>query len=172
MIVFRNICCCAGWKSLHIPIAIIMISGLNVFKCIYIFCGRRSTKKCSSNQNARSEHFFLLSYLPVNICYIPTCLLIIPIHWLASSLCLLSTSKLVCGGLFGTIWLPSHHPGGCCTLVVDEETECPPFYVKRFEYPEKHYINVINYYYMYLHTSAHPNRADRIRHQRVHALCA
>ncbi len=44
-----------------------------------------------------------------------------PIHWLASSLCLLSTSKLVCGGRFGTIWLPSHHPGGCCTLVVDAE---------------------------------------------------
>ncbi len=48
-------------------------------------------------------------------------LLIIPIHWLASSLCLLSTSKLVCGGRSGAIWLPSHHPGGCCTLVVDEE---------------------------------------------------
>ncbi len=48
-------------------------------------------------------------------------LLIIPIHWLASSLCLLSTNKLVCGGRSGAIWLPSHHPGGCCTLVVDEE---------------------------------------------------
>ncbi len=31
------------------------------------------------------------------------------------------TSKLVCGGRSGAIWLPSHHPGGCCTLVVDEE---------------------------------------------------
>ncbi len=35
--------------------------------------------------------------------------------------------------------------GGCCTLVVDEEI--PPFYVKCFEYPEKLYINVTNYYY-------------------------
>ncbi len=69
-------------------------------------------------------------------------LLIIPIHWLASSLCLLSTNKLVCGGRTGAIWLPSHHPGGCCTSVVVEEI--PPFYVKRFEYPEKRYINVTN----------------------------
>ncbi len=74
-------------------------------------------------------------------------LLIIPIHWLASSLCLLSTSKLVCGGLSGTIWLPSHHSGGCCTLVVDEEIA--PFYVKRFECLEKCYIHVMNYYYYY-----------------------
>jgi len=29
-------------------------------------------------------------------------------------------------------------PGGCCTLVVVEET--PPFQVKSFEYPEKHYV--------------------------------
>ncbi len=35
----------------------------------------------------------------------------------------------------------------CCTLVVVEEI--PPFYVKRFEYPEKRYINVTNYYYYY-----------------------
>ncbi len=28
-------------------------------------------------------------------------------------------------------------PGGCCTLGVVEEI--PPFYVKRFEYPEKRY---------------------------------
>ncbi len=35
--------------------------------------------------------------------------------------------------------------GGCCTLVVVEEI--PHFYVKRFEYPEKRYINVTNYYY-------------------------
>ncbi len=68
MIVLRNIFCYAGWKSLHIPIAVIKLSGLNVFICIYIFCGRRRTKKCSSNQNARSEHFNWLSYLPVNIC--------------------------------------------------------------------------------------------------------
>ncbi len=31
MIVFRNIFCYAGWKSLYIPIAIIKLSGLNVF---------------------------------------------------------------------------------------------------------------------------------------------
>ncbi len=41
MIVFRKVFCYAGWKSLHIPIAIIKLSGLNVFICIYIFCGRR-----------------------------------------------------------------------------------------------------------------------------------
>ncbi len=35
-------------------------------------------------------------------------------------------------------------PGGCCTLGVVEEI--PPFYVKRFEYPEKRYKNVTNYY--------------------------
>ncbi len=51
----------------------------------------------------------------------------------------------MCGGRSGAIWLPSHHPGGCCTLLVDEAI--PPFYVKRFEYPEKRYINVKNYYY-------------------------
>ncbi len=51
----------AGWKSLHTPIASIKLSGLNVFICIYIFCGRWRTKKCLSNQNPRS-------YLPVNIC--------------------------------------------------------------------------------------------------------
>ncbi len=67
MIVFRNIFCYSGWKSLHIPIAIIKSSGLNVFICIYTFCGRRGTKKCSSNQNARSERFNWLSYLPVNV---------------------------------------------------------------------------------------------------------
>ncbi len=67
-------------------------------------------------------------------------LLTIPIHWLASSLWLFSTNKLVCGGRSSALWLPSHNPGGCCTLVVNEEI--PPFYVKRFEYPEKRYINV------------------------------
>ncbi len=51
----------------------------------------------------------------------------------------------MCGGHSGTIWLPSYHPGGCCTLVVVEEI--PPFHVKGFEYSEKHYINVTNYYY-------------------------
>ncbi len=63
-------------------------------------------------------------------------------HWLASSLRLLSTSKLVCGGRSGAIWLPSHHPGGCCTLVVGEEI--PPLYVKHFECLEKRYIPVTN----------------------------
>ncbi len=50
----------------------------------------------------------------------------------------------MCGGRSGAIWLPSLHPGGCCTLVVVEEI--PSFYVKRFEYPEKRYINALNYY--------------------------
>ncbi len=54
------------------------------------------------------------------------------IYWLASSLFLLSTNKLVCGGHSGAIWLPSHHPG-------------------RFECPEKRYINVKNYYYYYFY---------------------
>ncbi len=35
--------------------------------------------------------------------------------------CLLSTNKMVCGEHSGVVWLPSHHPGGCCTLVVDQE---------------------------------------------------
>ncbi len=63
-------------------------------------------------------------------------------------------SKLVCGGHSGALWLPSHHPGGCCTLVVVEDI--PPFYVKCFEYPEKHYINVTNYYYYYSSVSFVP----------------
>ncbi len=77
-------------------------------------------------------------------------LLIIHIHRLASSLCLLSTNKLVCDGRSGAIWLPWHPLGGCCTLVVVEEI--PPFYVKRLEYPEKRYINVTNYYYYYYYS--------------------
>ncbi len=88
--------------------------------------------------------FALLDWLPDCLfslsLWLRFCLVIV--HWLASSLCLLSTNKLVCGGHSETIWLPSHHPGGCCTLVVVEEI--PPFYVKHFEYPEKHYINVTN----------------------------
>ncbi len=72
-------------------------------------------------------------------------LLIIPIHRLASLLCILSTSKLVYGGRSGALWLPSHHPGGCCTLVVVEEI--PHFYVKRSEYSEKRYKLNVNYYY-------------------------
>ncbi len=60
MIFFSIFFCYAGWKSLHILIAIIKLSGLNIFihfMCIYIFCERRRTKKCSSNQNARNEAF-------------------------------------------------------------------------------------------------------------------
>ncbi len=53
----------------------------------------------------------------------------------------------MCGGRSGTLWLPLHHPGGCCTLVVVEEI--PPLYVKRFECLEKRYINVTNYYYYF-----------------------
>ncbi len=68
MIVFRNNFCNAGWKSLHILLAIIKLSGLNVFICIYRFCGRHRTNKCSSKQNACSERFDWLSYLPVNMC--------------------------------------------------------------------------------------------------------
>ncbi len=75
-------------------------------------------------------------------------LLIIPIStdWLHHSV----SSKLVCGGRSGTIWLSSHHhPGGCCTLVLDEKTP-PPLYVKSFECPEKFYIYVRNYYYHHI----------------------
>ncbi len=59
MIVFRNIFCYAGWKSLHIPIAIIKLSGLNVF--IYSVEG-------VGPRNVWTECFDWLSYLPVNIC--------------------------------------------------------------------------------------------------------
>ncbi len=40
----------------------------------------------------------------------------------------------MCGGSSGTLWLLSHHPGGCCTLVVDEETppsQCSALWVLR-----------------------------------------
>jgi len=47
----------------------------------------------------------------------------------------------VCGGRSGAIWLLAHHPGGCCTLVVDEEI--PPL-TMHFESLEKRYINVTN----------------------------
>ncbi len=67
MSVFINIFCYSGWKSLHTLIEIIMLSDLNVCICIYIFCGRCRTKKCSSNQNAWLEWFYWLSYLPVNV---------------------------------------------------------------------------------------------------------
>ncbi len=66
---FRNIFCYAAWKSLHILIAIIKLSGLNSFIWIYIFSGRCRTKKCSSNQNTRSKHFNCLSCLLVNLCF-------------------------------------------------------------------------------------------------------
>ncbi len=46
-------------------------------------------------------------------------------HHQASSLLLLSTNKLVCVGRSGTLWLLSHHPSGCCTLVVFEEIPLP-----------------------------------------------
>ncbi len=49
----------------------------------------------------------------------------------------------MCGERSGTIWLPSHHPGGCCTLVVDEEIS--PLLCKAFECLEKRYININNY---------------------------
>ncbi|XP_067297805.1 multiple PDZ domain protein [Pseudorasbora parva] len=48
--------------------------------------------------------------------------------------------QLMCVGRSGVVWLPLHHPGGFCTLVVVEEIH--PFHVKHFECPEKHYINV------------------------------
>ncbi len=64
--------------------------------------------------------------------------------WLVSSLRLLSTNKLVCGGSSGTLWLLSHHPGGCCTLVGDEEI--PPDNLEHIECLEKRYINVMNYH--------------------------
>ncbi len=76
------------------------------------------------------------------------------IYWLTSSLCLLSTSKLVCGERSGALWLPSHHPGGCCTLVVGRgdtppplPSQCRALWVLRKA--EKRYINVMNYYYYY-----------------------
>ncbi len=68
MIWFKNIFCYVGWKSLHIPIVITKLSGLNLFICIYIISGRHRTIKCSSNQNVRSEYYDRLSYLPVKIC--------------------------------------------------------------------------------------------------------
>ncbi len=50
--------------------------------------------------------------LPTTLCSNPC------IDWFASSL--LSTNKQVCDGHSGTL-IASHHPGVCCTLVVDEE---------------------------------------------------
>ncbi len=47
------------------------------------------------------------------------------------------SEKLVCGGRFGALWLPSHHTGRFCRLVV------------LLGKAEKRYINVIHYYYYY-----------------------
>ncbi len=40
-------------------IPVLLMTGFVVqdYICIYIFCGRHKTKKCSSNQNVCSEHF-------------------------------------------------------------------------------------------------------------------
>ncbi len=78
----------------------------NLYHCSYFF-------------NEKDVFFFFFFYLcPLwpKLAFDHHGLLIIPIHWLASSLGLLSTSKLLCGGCAGAIWLPSRHPGGCCTL--------------------------------------------------------
>ncbi len=53
-------------------------------------------------------NFTLYNLAPGQICPLASDhhgLLIIPIHWLASLLCLLFTSKLVCGGRSGAIWM-------------------------------------------------------------------
>ncbi len=71
-------------------------------------------------------------------------------HTLIGFITLSPLHKLVCGERSGALWLPSHHPGGCCTLVVDEETppsQCRALWVLR--QAEKRYINVMNYYYYY-----------------------
>ncbi len=60
----------------------------------------------------------------------------------------------MCGGRSGAIWLPSHHPRGCCTLVVVEEIS--PFYVKCFEYPERRYMNEIIYYHNWKNEEREP----------------
>ncbi len=57
----------AGWKSLHIPIAITKLSGLNVFIYIYIIRGRCRTITFSSNHIPQPEDYDRLSYLPVNV---------------------------------------------------------------------------------------------------------
>lgn len=53
LIWFKNLFC----FSLYIPIAITKFSGLNVFICIYIVCGRCRTIKCSFNHISRSEGY-------------------------------------------------------------------------------------------------------------------
>uniref|UniRef100_A0A672R4Q0 CTP synthase n=1 Tax=Sinocyclocheilus grahami TaxID=75366 RepID=A0A672R4Q0_SINGR len=63
-------------------------------------------------------------------------------------------NTLVCGGRSDAIWLPSHHPGGCCTLLVVEEI--PPDNVKR-------YIYVMSYYYKY-HAHRHSVNPELKQH--------
>ncbi len=65
--------CYADWKSLHIPIAIPKLRGLNLFICIYIISGGRRTIKCSSNQNVMSEHFIRLLYQSVKYIFAYLC---------------------------------------------------------------------------------------------------
>ncbi len=54
----------AGRKSLHMSIALIKLSGVNVFISSVEGVG---SKKTLSNQNVRSEHYDRLSYLPVSM---------------------------------------------------------------------------------------------------------
>ncbi len=69
--------------------------------------------------------------------------------------CLLSTSKLVCGGRSGAIWLLSHHPGGCCTLVVDEEIS--PLLCKALWTPRKTLYKCNKLLLLLLLLSIHPS---------------
>ncbi len=71
MIWFKNIFCYAGWESLHISIALVKFSGLNVFICIA--CGRRRTQKTLSNKNVRSKHYDRLPCLPVKYVFAYLC---------------------------------------------------------------------------------------------------
>ncbi len=57
----------------------------------------------------------------------------------------------MCGGHSGAKWLPSHHPGGCCTLVLDEEIS--PLLSKALGVPRKALYKcnelLINYYSLF-----------------------
>ncbi len=82
----------------------------------------------------RSSWVFYLMYLSIVFEGLDMALSIILLitDWLHH--CLLSTNKLVCGGCSGAIWLPSHHPGWCCTLVVvwgDTPSQCKALWVSR-----------------------------------------
>ncbi|XP_073775549.1 integrin alpha-9 isoform X3 [Danio rerio] len=105
---------------------------------------RDRMRRDKKSQPGRRKKCDRLHREPKNLASVHHGLLTIPIFQLASSLCLLFTNQLVCGVRSGAKWLPSRHPGGCCTLVVDEEI--PPHCVKCFECPEKRYINIRNYY--------------------------